>query len=38
MMPKARKSSSTVTRMKVNAARLGWGCEVGGGAEDKDGS
>src|SRR6266446_6593833 len=30
MMPKARKSKSTVTRMKTKAARLAWGCGVGG--------
>src|SRR5882672_10966439 len=35
MMPKARKSKSTVTRMKTKAARLAWGCGVGGAAVGK---
>src|SRR5712692_9204504 len=35
MMPKARKSERTVTRMKMKAARLAWGCGVGGAVEDK---
>ena len=38
MMPKARKSNRTVTRMKMKAARLGCGCGIGVGAEDKDSS
>src|SRR5216684_3279653 len=36
MMPKARKSKSTVIRMKTKAARLGLCCGVGGAVEDKD--
>src|SRR6266852_5925011 len=35
MMPKARKSKRTVTRMKMKAAWLRWGRGVGGAAEDK---
>src|SRR6266850_4544895 len=38
MTPKARKSKSTVTRMKTKAARLAWGCGVGGAALGKAGS
>jgi hypothetical protein len=35
MMPNAKKSRRTVTRMNVNAARLAWGCGLVGTVEDK---